>query len=105
MFLLFLQSLDTNTGLTVFEGATQLVSGWVLNAVDIDSNQRNIKFVLEKPYSTKGEFFLVKKRIPEGEDPNSYERTISNHWQKVAREWTQGNILDMEVGWLFIFSL
>ena len=89
--------MDTNTGLTVNKGVTQLVSSWVLNAVDIDSNQLNIKFILEQPYSTEGNFLLVKQNIPEDEDPDLYEPTSDGRWEKVTREWTQMNILDMEV--------
>ena len=89
--------MDTNTGLTVSKGETRVVTSWVLNAFDIDSNPLSIKFVLERPFSTEGHFLLVKDTVPDDEDPDDYDRRSDGRWEKIAREWTQMNIVDMEV--------
>ena len=94
--------MDTNTGLEVSKGETRLVTSWVLNAVDIDSDQLQVKFILERPYSTEGHFLLVRDTIPDDEDPDQYERRSDGRWEKIVREWTQSSILDMEVRVNFI---
>lgn len=79
------------------KGETVMVSSWVLNAADIDSDQMRIKFILETPYSREGQFLLVVYNEPQTNDSSLYRRRPDARWEKVVHEWTQANILDMEV--------
>ncbi|CAK8684298.1 unnamed protein product [Clavelina lepadiformis] len=89
-------TVDTNTGLIVSKGDTELVSSWVLNAVDIDSDQESIKFVLEEPYSDVGQFILIRDEPPE-EDVESYTLGENERWEKPVKEWNLTDIQEMHL--------
>uniref|UniRef100_H2YPT4 Calx-beta domain-containing protein n=1 Tax=Ciona savignyi TaxID=51511 RepID=H2YPT4_CIOSA len=88
-------TLEANTGITVNKGETVMVSQWVLNTADVDSDTSQTKFILEPPFSTEGEFILLLSDPP----TNLEDWTLrsDNQWEKSVTEWTQQNITNMKL--------
>lgn len=87
--------LDANTGLTISKGGTEVITTWILSAADIDSEDINIKFVLEDPYSSEGQFLLIKETPID--DLDAWTHRSDNRWEKEVVKFTEGNLLAMEV--------
>jgi len=86
----------------VNKGETVIVSSWVLNAADVDSDSLQVTFTLEEPYSDVGEFVLVKDDVSLLTDADTYTLRSDGKYEKPVKEWTQQNIVDMEVSAGFI---
>ena len=85
---------DVNTGVVVNEGAEIAITEFILRATDIDSDDSQIRFVLEQPYSDMGSLFLRQIEIPV--DPQNWIAQ-GNFYERETTEFSLEDILNGHV--------
>lgn len=86
--------INANTGLDIRHGQLAEISPFVLSATDIDSDDSTVKFMLDAPHSTEGEFVKRQFEVPQSQQPWEYNNGV---YEKVVTEFTQEDILEGKV--------
>ncbi|XP_026776488.3 FRAS1-related extracellular matrix protein 2-like [Pangasianodon hypophthalmus] len=92
---------NVNTGLVMVKGETKQILPAVLSATDVDSENRQLKFILVYPYSSVGQVLLRQPQTPE--DISLWRYSDSNHvFERVAVEWYFSDILEGKLYYRYI---
>lgn len=88
--------LNANTGLTLAEGETVPILPQALSAIDMDSEDSLLLFVLESPSSTAGHLLLRQTHPPQGEEMllGSPWRKQGIFYEKTVTQWRQRDITE-----------
>ncbi|CAH6779056.1 Frem2 [Phodopus roborovskii] len=84
--------LNANTGLTMAEGETVPVPPTTLSATDMDSDDSQLRFVLESPFSTTGYLLLRQTHAPQEEQGLWQKRGL--FYERRVTEWRQQDITE-----------
>ena len=87
--------LNVNTGLETYKnGAVQLTPD-ILSATDVDSDNAEILYMLEQPYSKNGYIVFRQKEVPADLDK---WRLANGYYERLVSQWGQR---DLEAGHVF----
>uniref|UniRef100_A0A8C6QSG7 FRAS1-related extracellular matrix protein 2 n=2 Tax=Nannospalax galili TaxID=1026970 RepID=A0A8C6QSG7_NANGA len=87
--------LNANTGLTLAEGEMVPISPFALSATDMDSDDSQLRFMLESPFSTTGHLLLRQAHPPkEQELIQGLWRKQGVFYERTVTEWRQQDITE-----------
>ncbi|EDM14946.1 rCG49947, partial [Rattus norvegicus] len=84
--------LNANTGLTVAEGDTVPIPPSTLSATDMDSDDSQLLFVLEPPFSSSGRLLLRQTHAPQEEQGLWHKQ--GSFYERMVTEWRQQDITE-----------
>ncbi|XP_021508034.1 FRAS1-related extracellular matrix protein 2 [Meriones unguiculatus] len=84
--------LNANTGLTLAEGDTVPIPPLTLSATDMDSEDSQLLFVLEPPFSSTGHLLLRQTHVP-WEEQGLWQKQGS-FYERTVTEWRQQDITE-----------
>ncbi|XP_033743920.1 LOW QUALITY PROTEIN: extracellular matrix protein 3-like [Pecten maximus] len=84
----------SNTGLEIYKNQLAEISQFKLSATDIDSDDSEINFILEPPYSKNGKIMVRQFQVPKDPQNWLYNNGV---YEKVVNQFTQQDILDGKV--------
>ncbi|KAK6168396.1 hypothetical protein SNE40_020939 [Patella caerulea] len=86
--------LNVNTGLEIRKNELAEISPFVLSATDIDSDDSQISFDLQPPYSTEG--IILKRQFEVPRDTQEWQVT-NGVYEKIVQSFTQQDIMDGKI--------
>ena len=87
--------LNVNTGVETYKNGATKITPDILSATDVDSDDAEITFTLEQPFSKHGHFVFHQTVVPPDQD--NWRHTGGYYEQQVS-EWTQE---DLNTGHIF----
>ncbi|ESO98009.1 hypothetical protein LOTGIDRAFT_174474 [Lottia gigantea] len=86
--------LNVNTGLEIRKNELAEISPFVLSATDVDSDDSQIEFLLQPPYSTEGIILRRQFEVPQNTDDWQFTNGV---YEKIVQRFTQMDIMDGKI--------